>query len=329
MPAFAVQSLGAGLHRVTQPLPETFGEAGHVHAYVLEDGQAGWTIVDAGLGLPDAARRWEEALATLGADRVGRILLTHFHPDHVGGAAVLAELTGAAVLQTAVDARDARRWTEPEVTIAVVARHLVANGMPEREAVEGSTRVADLGRGMRLPADTSAVADGDHLEATGGRWDVVGVPGHADGAVALLDTGSGRCLAGDALLPEGRTTVGWYGTGRPDPLGDLLASLERLAAPDVATVYPGHGEPVHDVPARAAAVTADHTARLDAHRDALRRGPLDAYRASLEVDRRALGPVGRRFAAVESLAHLRHLEARSEVARCGVAPVLYRLEADG
>src|SRR5438128_2257357 len=80
------------------PLPT---RPGHVHAYLLP-GDDGWTLVDAGLGLPDARRRWRDELDWIEGP-VRRLFVTHFHPDHVGAAADVVELTGAEVLQGELD----------------------------------------------------------------------------------------------------------------------------------------------------------------------------------------------------------------------------------
>src|SRR5918993_3430290 len=74
-------------------------QAGHVHSYLLP-GEDGWTLVDTGIGLPNAQEVWAESLD--GAE-VARIFVTHFHPDHVGAAADVAELTRAPVHQGALD----------------------------------------------------------------------------------------------------------------------------------------------------------------------------------------------------------------------------------
>ena len=77
-----MDELAGGIRRVTLPLPT---RPGHVHAYVLP-GADGWTVVDTGLGLPDARERWAKELEGIPGD-VRRIVVTHFHPDHVGAAA--------------------------------------------------------------------------------------------------------------------------------------------------------------------------------------------------------------------------------------------------
>src|ERR687897_1277606 len=91
--------LEGGIRRQTFALPLGID---HVHCYLLPSSDGGWTAVDTGLGLPDAGTRWAQALGRLDAP-VQRIAITHMHPDHVGAAADLAQLTGAPVFQGELD----------------------------------------------------------------------------------------------------------------------------------------------------------------------------------------------------------------------------------
>ena len=85
----------------------------HVHCYLLP-GADGWTLVDTGLGLPDAADRWERVQRDLDAP-VARIVVTHFHPDHAGGGEDAQAITGARVLQGATDYEQCERvWGRPD-----------------------------------------------------------------------------------------------------------------------------------------------------------------------------------------------------------------------
>src|SRR5688500_18553133 len=90
-----MKELDSGIRRVTFALPLGID---HVHCYLLPGTDGEWTVVDTGLGLPDAPDRWRALLADLGGP-VGRIVITHFHPDHIGASADVSELTGAPVLQ--------------------------------------------------------------------------------------------------------------------------------------------------------------------------------------------------------------------------------------
>ena len=57
-----MEELAAGIRRVTLPLPT---RPGHVHAYLLP-GDEGWTLVDTGIGTPDAKETWAAELEQAG-----------------------------------------------------------------------------------------------------------------------------------------------------------------------------------------------------------------------------------------------------------------------
>src|SRR6185437_562900 len=95
---FAPVEIAPDVLRLTYPMPMS---PGHVHGYLLRVDD-GYLLVDTGLGLPDLAERWAELTPRL--DRpVAGVVITHFHPDHVGGAADAVEATGAPVRQGALD----------------------------------------------------------------------------------------------------------------------------------------------------------------------------------------------------------------------------------
>ena len=72
------------------------------NAYLIIE-PAGLTLVDS--GLPGSAEKILAYLRALGKtpSQLSRILLTHQHVDHVGGAAELASLSGAEVIAHPLD----------------------------------------------------------------------------------------------------------------------------------------------------------------------------------------------------------------------------------
>jgi hypothetical protein len=85
----------------------------HVHCWFVRDASGGWLLVDTAIAAPGVEPLWESALAGVDGP-VEKILVTHFHPDHVGGAALVAELTGAPVYQGRSDFDDCRiAWADP------------------------------------------------------------------------------------------------------------------------------------------------------------------------------------------------------------------------
>jgi len=304
-PAASVVSVADGIVRVTFPLPLGID---HVHCYLLRASSGAWILVDTGLGLPGTEERWGSALDGLDAP-VERIVITHGHPDHVGDAAPVAELTGAPVLQGRLDNERSREVWGGDSWHDETAAFLLAHGMPpdEVEASEQQTRaVAAL---VHLPADPEPLDPGESVDG----WEVVHLPGHADGHLALLRDGT--LIAGDAILDEITPTVGVYPRARPDPLADFLRSLEWIAdtAPEIA--FAGHGQPIRDPARRARELVEHHRVRADLALAALERGAGNAHEVSLALWPDALPPVLRRFAVTEALAHLDRLAVEGRVLR--------------
>ncbi len=291
-----------GIRRVTFPLP--FG-LDHVHCYLLR-GAGGWTLVDTGLGVGDPAQRWQPVLDEL--DRpLERIVVTHMHPDHVGGAADVAAVTGAPVLQGRDDyVQCLRAWGNRDPQRFV--DYWVSHGMPD-EDIAGIARESErLASAVHWVRDPHLLDAGDELDG----WRIEVLRGHADGHIVLLR--DGVLIAGDTILGGITPAIGLYPDSRPDPLGDYLETLHRIEALAPRIAYAGHKDPILDPAGRAREIIEHHRERLDGTAAALDGVPLSAYDVSLALFERDLSPTLRRFATAESLAHLERLvrEGRAE-----------------
>ena len=263
-----MDELGDGIRRVTLPLPT---RPGHVHAYLLP-GDDGWTLVDTGVGLPEAKETWAAELDLAGG-RVATVFVTHFHPDHVGAAADLHELTGAPVVQGALDyAQCELVWGNPAWSERLVDWFRL-HGAPDDVTAELVGQSSVYRPFIRYQRDPILVEAGEHVDG----WELIAAPGHADGQLCLLR--DGVLVAADHLLGRITPTVGLWPASRADPLGDYLGALDRTIelAPRIA--LPGHGEPIEDPAGRARELQEHHRLRLAGGRRGAHRRAADRLRA--------------------------------------------------
>ena len=243
-----------GIRRITTPLPT---RPGHVHSYLLP-GEDGWTLVDTGIGLPDAQEVWRESL---GGAEVARIFVTHFHPDHVGAAADVAELTRAPVHQGALDyAQCELVWGNPNWPRA--DRRVVPHPRRPGRDHRGADRLR-----RRLPAVHPLPARPDPrrrrrpARRLGARRRARATP-----TASSACSRSGVLVSADHLLGRISPTVGLWPASRPDPLGDFLESLERTIELAPRLALPGHGDPIADPVGRARELIEHHRERLGVRR---------------------------------------------------------------
>ena len=302
-----MDELAGGIRRVTLPLPT---RPGHVHAYLLP-GEGGWIVVDTGVGLPEAKALWRAELERAGG-RVAAIFVTHFHPDHVGAAADLHELTGAPVYQGALDyAQCELVWGNPAWSERLVEWFRL-QGTPNDVTAELVGQSSLYRPFIRYQRDPILMEAGERLDG----WELVAAAGHADGQLCLLK--DGVLVAADHILGRITPTVGLWPASRPDPLGDYLEALERTIelAPEVA--LPGHGDLVDDPAGRARELQEHHRVRLEESVAALDREPRTGYELSFALFGEGLKPAGRRFAVAETLSHLERLVQERAASRTEV-----------
>jgi glyoxylase-like metal-dependent hydrolase (beta-lactamase superfamily II) len=173
-------------------------------AYLIGDRETGDTVVvDPAYAAGDLVDILESDGMTLSG-----VLVTHHHPDHVGGSMMGFELKGLAEL---------------------LERRSVPVHVNSHEA-EWVSRITGIPR-----TDLTSHEHGDKVNVGDVEIELLHTPGHTPGSQCfLLD---GRLVAGDTLFLEG--------CGRTDfPGGDadeMFRSLQQLAQlPGDPTVYPGH-----------------------------------------------------------------------------------------
>ncbi|MEE2944349.1 MAG: MBL fold metallo-hydrolase [Pseudomonadota bacterium] len=307
-----------GVFWIRLPLPMALD---HVNVYALDDGDS-WTIVDTGLFTRKSVKIWEDLLVSaLAAKPVGRVIVTHHHPDHVGMAGWFQSEKDAELWTTRTAWLFSRMLLLDEQAVPTaesLAFYRSAGMDPEIYEERKATRPFNYADGVHpMPLGFKRIKQGDVIRAGGRDWDVHIGNGHSPEHLTLWSRDDNLVIAGDQILPSISSNIGVYATEPDaDPVADWLEACERLAEfarPD-HLVLGGHKLPFTGLPTRMRQLIDNHHGaleRLIAHLDE----PKTAGECFPPLFKRKIGKGEYGLALVEAIAHLNHLYHLGEITR--------------
>jgi glyoxylase-like metal-dependent hydrolase (beta-lactamase superfamily II) len=255
----------------------TLPPATHTNCYLV--GGDEMVVIDPGSPYPDQ----QDVLAHVVArfieqgKRFREIIITHLHPDHIGGVMSLAE----------------------KFNLPVAAHRLTA------EAISGEIRVDRF------------IEDGEVIElseaSTGLTWRLraMWTPGHARGHLSFYEERTGSLLTGDCVVGFGTVVI-----APPEGnMNDYLASLRSyLELPRLTALMPGHGAVIADARSRIEEYIAHRRDREEQIVSAMRAGAT-AIPQIVKAVYTDVPEAMHQLAELSVLAHLEKLEGEGRVTR--------------
>ncbi len=299
------------------PLPMALD---HVNVYAFDEGDS-WTIVDTGFSTKRTKAIWGKLLAgPLGGKPVSRVIVTHYHPDHVGLAGWFmshgAELvtTRTSYLSARMLMLDEQPLPTPEALTFYIRAGMDADVLAKRKA-ERPFNFADCVD--PIPQGYTRIKEGDVITFGGRTWDVRCGDGHAPEHATFWSRDDNLVVGGDQLLLSISANIGVYPTEpEAEPLGEWLAACEGFKpfARDDQLILAGHKVPYTGLPLRLEQM-------IENHKSALRRlmehlaVPRSAGQCFLPLFKREIGGGEYGLALVEAVAHLNHLHQTGQASR--------------
>jgi glyoxylase-like metal-dependent hydrolase (beta-lactamase superfamily II) len=262
----------------------TSWDVGPVAAYLFPTDPV--TLIDAGVNTPAAREAFRRALVAEGLEPndVRRIIVTHAHLDHFGGAVWLQSESACQVHlhEADVEIADPSSWRRTNDLL------FPPLGFTEEQV---ASFWSDEGpHDMRAPV-FSAMTDGAVFETGDTSLRVEHHPGHSPGHIWVVDEGTGAIFVGDYLIGDHPTNAGMevdesQPMGRAPLLQQYNAGLRELRERPAPVLFPAHGPPI-----------GDHAALIDrrlAKSDRRTRHVLDGVRehpngTALEIGRALYG----------------------------------------
>lgn len=193
------------------------------------DSDEGWGVLTAGL-----------AAAGVAPSDVTGIVVTHFHPDHLGMAARLREASGAWVALGEDEPMPTEWRANPEQFVEEDRAQFKAWGVPAEYLDEVSFQTHTWARLSSVEPPQLRLADGELLPVAGLTVRVLATPGHTPGHICLVDEANRLFLTGDHVLPRITPHVSLEAANHANPLGDYFHSLEIMGAGADMEVLPAH-----------------------------------------------------------------------------------------
>ncbi len=194
------------------------------HVYLIDGGDE-LALIDCGMADGDSLERILSNVRGDGLDpaKITRIVVTHYHMDHAGGAARFRDRLGVDVVAPSGAAHALRTGDERAVALDVAkAAGFYAPDYPF-EPVEVAREVAE----------------GDQIQVGALTLEVFETPGHCDGHASYLLQGKARryLFAGDAVFSGGRVVLQNI---HDCSIQKSAASIAKLAALQFDALLPGH-----------------------------------------------------------------------------------------
>jgi len=246
------------VHLITLPTP---WETDSVQVYLIESDPL--TLVDCGLDDEPSHAAFAAALDALGygVEDLRRIVLTHYHRDHLGQAQRLREAVGGDLEVWAhVDAAPMIEGFSParDEDVEGMSELFLEYGVPTdvvaRFADARRRKLATEPARCRATRVDRLLRDGDVVGFKDRSLEVIHSPGHTAGHLLLHHEPSRVLLSGDQILggavPNAET---YYTDGMPDPADPLRRrprfkglleyrrSLRRLRDRSFRAILPGYG----------------------------------------------------------------------------------------
>lgn len=311
-----VREAAPGVFWVRMPLPFRLD---HINLWLIEE-EDGWTVIDTGIACEETKAAWERIMATHCAGKpLRRMIVTHFHPDHVGLAGWMADRFGAQLWMPLAEwavARVLGAGASPAAEEGYRRFYHAAGFGPDLMGLVASRSGNYATRISPIPFAVRRIEDDEMLAIGGRNWRVIVGGGHSYEHASLYCAELGVLIAGDQVLPQISPNVSvWPSEPEADPLRHFLASLDKFGPlPADTLVLPGHRRPFTGLPGRLKALAAHHDERLARTWEACAepRTGLDVLKVLFE---QSLDDHQVFFAVGESLAHLHFLVGQGRMTR--------------
>lgn len=316
-----IREIQPGIFRIPIPVPLPLQ---YVYAYAITDPQGVW-LIDLGMDVEEARAAWDQADRDLGLSQhtVAGIIVTHYHPDHIGLAQYAADKWQAPIYLLGDEITLARSIFEDTPPGPDLTAFMIQNGTPPDEVVLLEQEQSLRRTIVHLPPVMHPLKAGQKIVLQDHVLQIIHQRGHTDHQAVIYEEREHLLFCGDQVLSRITPNISFWPNSDPNPLASYLTSLRELKALPVRLALPAHEHLIDNLNQRIDDIIAHHAERTQDVIEIVS-SPKSGYEVAKELFKRPLNAYQMRFAVSETLAHLEYLRLEGDLDRLDGTPIRYQ-----
>ena len=247
---------------IRMPLPFALD---HINLWLIKN-HDGYAFIDSGFNNFETKENWNSIFNKI--TNFNRLIITHYHPDHIGNASWLAdkfgltsEISQTEYLTAHAQYQESSGFGKDSIYKFFKSHGLIGDGLEHF----ANTKSKYKNSVEAPPSKFNRIIEGVNLKINNKDWKLISGYGHSPEHISLYDKDLNVLISGDMLLPKISTNVSvWPNDPNGNPLELFLKSITKFnELPDDTLVLPSHGFPFKGIKNRVEQLKNHHQERLD------------------------------------------------------------------
>jgi glyoxylase-like metal-dependent hydrolase (beta-lactamase superfamily II) len=252
-----------------------------VNCYLFR-GERGFTVVDTGLYTPEGIAIWERIMA-LGFT-IEKIVLTHFHLDHIGLAKWFQEKHHVPVFISSLGYEEMKRRRKGDYTDWVISFFQQHDGLRLfKTAIENQLAMENQVMDIYEFEPDGLLEDSQYITLGNEIYETVWTPGHSPDHYCFYNHRREVMVIGDHILDQISPVILIESSADVNPLMNYFDSLEKVKEYSIKLALPGHGNLIGNLNKRIEKIKSGHHYRMEQILESLKDEEKTAGQMSQEI----------------------------------------------
>ena len=260
-----------------------------VNCYLIR-GEKGFTVIDTGIYSQDGINIWQSLMAS--GVTIEKVVLTHFHLDHIGFAKWFQEKHHVPVYISRLGYEEMKRRRKGDYTDWVINLFQQHDGFGLfKTAIEDQIALENQMIDIYDFEPDGLFDEGQYMMLGNEMYKTVWTPGHSPDQYCFYNEGRKIMIIGDHILDHISPVILIESSADVNPLMNYFDSLEKIKEYSVELALPGHGQVIKNLNKRIEEIQSGHHYRISQMVGSLKSGEKTAGQMTQEIYSKSSSPL--------------------------------------